>query len=140
MLAPGIAGSRGKKRMEQTRILIVEDQADIRRLIRWALEDSDYMLHEAASGELALQLLPVLTPDLVLLDVMMPGNADGYEVCRQIRANPALTKTRVMMLTAQARSSDQDKAIAAGADAFLAKPFSPAKLIELVEELLGKAR
>lgn len=126
--------------MEQTRILIVEDQADIRRLIRWALEDSDYMLHEAASGELALQLLPVLTPDLVLLDVMMPGSADGYEVCRQIRANPALTKTRVMMLTAQARSSDQDKAIAAGADAFLAKPFSPAKLIELVEELLGKAR
>jgi CheY-like chemotaxis protein len=126
--------------MDQTRILIVEDQADIRRLIRWALEDTDYMLHEAASGELALQLLPVLVPDLVLLDVMMPGSADGYEVCRQIRANPVLAKTRVMMLTAQARSSDQEKAIAAGAHAFLAKPFSPTKLIELVESLLADAR
>ena len=126
--------------MDQTRILIVEDQADIRRLIRWALEDSDYMLHEAASGELALQLLPVLVPDLVLLDVMMPGSADGYEVCRQIRANPALAKTRVMMLTAQARNSDQEKAMAAGAHAFLAKPFSPTKLIELVESLLAGAR
>lgn len=126
--------------MDQTRILIVEDQADIRRLIRWALEDSDYMLHEAASGELALQLLPVLVPDVVLLDVMMPGSADGYEVCRQIRANPALAKTRVMMLTAQARTSDQEKAIAAGAHAFLAKPFSPSKLIELVESLLAQDR
>ncbi len=122
----------------QARILIVEDQADIRRLIRWALEDSGCTLHEAANGSLALQLLPVLVPDIVLLDVMMPGEIDGYEVCRRIRANPALAKTQVVMLTAQARTSDHDLAMAAGASAFLAKPFSPARLIELIEELISQ--
>lgn len=122
----------------RTRILIVEDQADIRRLIRWALEDSNYTLHEAANGTLALQLLPVLLPDLVLLDVMMPGEVDGYEVCRRIRANPALAKTQVVMITAQARTADHDHAMASGADAFLAKPFSPARLVELIEELASK--
>ncbi len=122
----------------QARILIVEDQADIRRLIRWALEDSGCTLHEAANGNLALQLLPVLVPDIVLLDVMMPGELDGYEVCRRIRANPALAKTQVVMITAQARNSDHDQAMAAGANAFLAKPFSPARLIELIEELTSK--
>lgn len=122
----------------QARILIVEDQADIRRLIRWALEDGNYTLHEAANGSLAMQLLPVLAPDLVLLDVMMPGEIDGYEVCRRIRANPALAKTQVVMITAQARQADQELAMAAGADAFLAKPFSPARLVELIEELSAK--
>lgn len=122
----------------QARILIVEDQADIRRLIRWALEDGNYTLHEAANGSLAMQLLPVLAPDLVLLDVMMPGELDGYEVCRLIRANPALAKTQVVMITAQARQADQELAMAAGADAFLAKPFSPARLVELIEELSAK--
>lgn len=119
------------------RILIVEDQADIRRLMRWALEEGDYVLHEAANGTLALQLMPVLRPDLVLLDVMMPGELDGYEVCRRIRADADLGSTKIVMITAQARAADQAQAMEAGVNAFLAKPFSPAKLVEVVEGLLS---
>ncbi|MCU7374196.1 response regulator [Paucibacter sp. O1-1] len=70
------------------RILIVEDQADIRRLIRWALEDSGHRLHEAANGALALQIVQAMRPDLMLIDVVMPGEISGLDLCKQIEARP----------------------------------------------------
>lgn len=122
-----------------SRILIIEDQADIRRLIRWSLDDADHDFHEATNGTQGLAAAKSLQPDLVLLDVMMPGGIDGFEVCRQIRADPALARTPVLMLTARAQSRDHDAGQQAGADLFLTKPFSPAQLALEVERLLSKA-
>jgi CheY-like chemotaxis protein len=118
------------------KLLIVEDQADIRRLIRWALEDDAYEIQEAANGTAGLEKILSWQPDMVLLDTMMPGGMDGLEVCRQVRAAPGTAKTVIVMLTATAASADHEAARAAGADYFLPKPFSPAKLSELLGALL----
>lgn len=118
------------------RILIVEDQADIRRLIRWVLEDSGHRLHEAANGALALQIVQAMRPDLMLVDVVMPGEISGLDLCRQIKQDPTLTDIRVIVLSASAAPHERHAALDAGADAFLAKPFSPGRLRDLVEEQL----
>ncbi|MBB2487144.1 response regulator [Mitsuaria sp. WAJ17] len=118
------------------KLLIVEDQADIRRLIRWALEEDDYEIREAANGSVGLDQILSWQPDMVLLDMMMPGGIDGLELCRQVRASPGTGKTIIVMLTAKAASADQEAARAAGADYFLPKPFSPAKLSGLLHALL----
>ncbi|MCZ8074353.1 MAG: response regulator [Paucibacter sp.] len=124
--------------MKKAKILIVEDQADIRRLIRWALEDTGHQLYEAPNGSLALDLARTMQPDLVYLDVMMPGGIDGVEVCRQMRAEPQLAQALIVMLTADASPATKTRALEAGANFFLAKPFSPAKLLELTEVLIKK--
>jgi CheY-like chemotaxis protein len=120
-----------------SKILVIEDQADIRRLIRWSLEDTGHSLDEAPNGTLGLELALALRPDLVFLDVMMPGGLGGIEVCAQMRADPALAHTVIVMLTADAAQQTRTRALEAGANYFLAKPFSPAKLLELTETLLG---
>ena len=114
------------------RILIIEDQSDIRRLIRWTLEFEDYEIHEAATGPDGLAAAAALKPDLILLDVMMPGGLDGFQVCTQIKADPALKHTPVIILTARSQLRDREAGERAGADAFLAKPFSPLELVETV--------
>ncbi|MFY7864079.1 response regulator transcription factor [Roseateles sp.] len=123
----------------KAKILVVEDHADIRRLIRWALEDTGHALFEAPNGTLGLEMARTVQPDLVYLDLMMPGGLDGIEVCAQIRRDPALAHTLVVMLTADAAQQTKAKSLAAGVNFFLPKPFSPAKLLELTEVLL-KAR
>ena len=85
-----------------TSLLIVEDQPEIRMLIQMALEFENFEIHEAADGDAALALLPTLRPDLVLLDVLMPGSRNGLDVCRAIKANAQLSGTRVVMLSAPA--------------------------------------
>lgn len=121
----------------QARILIVEDQADTRRLIRWALEEAGHRLHEAASGALALQIAQALRPDLMLVDVVMPGEIGGLELCAQVRQDPTLAATKLVVLSASAAPHERQRALAAGANAFLAKPFSPARLAELIGEVLA---
>ena len=121
------------------RILIVEDHADIRKLIRMTLEYAEYELDEAADGGLGLRLAQLAKPDLVLLDVMMPGELDGLQVCRRIKADPRLAGTRVVLLTARGQVKDREAGLAAGADAYLVKPFSPLQLIETVEHWLEPA-
>jgi len=121
-----------------SKILVVEDHADIRRLVRWALEDSGHTLFEAQNGLLGLVLARNVLPDLVFLDVTMPG-MDGIEVCAQIRKDPTLAHTLIVMLTADDAQRTKAKSLAAGANFFLPKPFSPAKLLDLTEVLL-KAR
>jgi DNA-binding response OmpR family regulator len=120
------------------RILIIEDQADIRRLIRWTLEFEDYEIHEASNGPAGLEQARAIKPDLVLLDVMMPGGLDGFQVCEQLKADPALASVPVVMLTARSQQRDRDAGNRAGADAFLAKPFSPLQLVETVSGMLKK--
>lgn len=118
------------------RVLIVEDQADIRKLIRMTLEFEPYEIFEAGDGVSGLALATSVQPDLILLDVMMPGELDGLQVCARVRANPALADSRVVLLTARGQTQDRDAGQQAGADEYLIKPFSPLQLIETIERLM----
>jgi DNA-binding response OmpR family regulator len=121
------------------RILIVEDQPDICKLIRMTLEFGDFEIHEAHDGETGLNMVRAIRPAIVLLDVMMPGLLDGYQVCTRIKQDPELRSIQVVMLTARGQVSDLAAGEAAGADAYLVKPFSPLELIERVEAMVPAA-
>lgn len=116
-------------------ILVVDDQPDIRRLISMTLNYGNYELHEASNGTEALRFAQALRPDLILLDVMMPGAVDGFQVCTEVKqqAKPPV----VIMLTARGQVTDLHEGREAGCDEYLIKPFSPLQLIELVERYLG---
>ncbi|MDE1947224.1 MAG: response regulator [Burkholderiales bacterium] len=118
------------------KVLIVEDHADIRRLIRMTLELDDHEIHEAADAAAGLEAARRLLPDVVLLDVMLPGGMDGLAVCRALRADPALRRTAIVMLSALGSGSDRENGLEAGADAYLVKPFSPLNLIETIDSLV----
>jgi CheY-like chemotaxis protein len=122
--------------MSRPLLLIVEDQPDLRKLLKVTMSLGEAEIHEAADGHAALNMARTLLPDVILLDVMMPGGLDGLEVCRRIKSDASLKKIRIIMLTARAQQSDIDSAMAAGADAYLSKPFSPLELIQTVSSLL----
>lgn len=122
---------KGSMQGGRTRVLIVDDDVFIRDLVRNLLEAEEYDLEEAASGDEALRAAAARPPDVVLLDIMMPG-LDGYAVCRAIRANPALAGTVVVMLTAKDTPADRAAGMAAGASAYLTKPFSSLELFETI--------
>lgn len=121
------------------RILIVEDQPDICKLIRMTLEFGDFEIHEAHDGESGLNMARATMPTVMLLDVMMPGLLDGYQVCSRIKQDPVLRGIQVVMLTARGQATDLAAGEAAGADAYLVKPFSPLELIERVEAMAAAA-
>ncbi len=121
------------------RVLIVEDQADIRKLIRMTLEFEEYEIHEASDGALGLSLARDVSPDLVLLDVMMPGEMDGLQVCKAIKNTPGLAGVKVVLLTARGQARDREAGKMAGADEYLIKPFSPLQLIDTIERLMSAA-
>ena len=114
------------------RILIVEDQPDIRELIQMSLESGEFEIHEAENGDMALQMAAQLSPDLMLLDVMMPGSLDGLAVCQRIKTDPARKRTRIVMLSARSQAADRQAGLKAGADDYLVKPFSPRQLLQVV--------
>lgn len=116
-------------------VLIVDDEPQIVSLVRATLEDDRVWIAEAADGYGALQLAELLRPDVVLLDVHMPG-LDGVEVCRRLKADPRLQRTKIIMLTAAVQAEDQRRGLAAGADQYLTKPFSPLRLLTLIQSLL----
>jgi two-component system, OmpR family, phosphate regulon response regulator PhoB len=121
------------------RVLIVEDQPDIRKLIRMTLEFEDYEIHEAADGAYGLNLARATRPDIVLLDVMMPGELDGLQVCQSLKGDAATRHIKVVLLTARGQARDREAGQQAGADEYLVKPFSPLQLIETIERLLQTA-
>jgi DNA-binding response OmpR family regulator len=125
--------------MSTSPILIVEDQADLRKLIRMTLSFGPFEVHEADNGESAVHMARALRPKLIFMDVMMPGLIDGYQACTQIKEMHELTETRVVMLTARGQENDLAAGKRAGADAYLTKPFSPLELIDVAERLLKKA-
>jgi len=116
-------------------ILIVDDQPDLRLLIQLTLSGTGYGVREAADGEAALAACAEQVPDIVLLDVMLPG-IDGYEVCRRLKADARTCTAFVVLMTAGHQETERVRAEQAGADRYLAKPFSPAKLLELVRSRL----
>jgi CheY-like chemotaxis protein len=119
------------------KLLIVDDEDNIRRLLSATLAGGQYEVLQARDGKNALALIQRERPDFVLLDVAMPG-LDGIEVCRQVKASPALRGTTVVMLTAQAQTEVRRRATEAGADVFLTKPFSPLQILEIVERKVVK--
>jgi two-component system phosphate regulon response regulator PhoB len=118
------------------RVLIVEDQPDIRKLIRMTLEFEDFEIHEASDGAFGLHLARATLPDIVLLDVMMPGELDGLQVCQRLKQDEATRHIKVVLLTARGQARDREAGQHAGADEYLVKPFSPLQLIETIERLL----
>ena len=121
------------------RVLIVEDQAEIRKLIRMTLEFEPYEIHEAADGATGLRMAGEIQPEVMLLDVMMPGELDGLQVCRRVRDDPLLSGTRVLLLSARGQLRDRQAGELAGADEYLIKPFSPLQLVETIVRLMPDA-
>jgi diguanylate cyclase (GGDEF)-like protein len=120
-------------------VLVVDDDADIRRFLSLTLRHEGFVVHEAVNAEDALQKARDVDPDVVLLDVMMPG-VDGYEVCRRLRADPRTTDTPVILLTAKGRREDKVRGLGAGADDYVVKPFDPEELVARVNGVLRRAR
>ena len=120
-------------------ILTIDDQADIRRLVRMTLEYDGYNVLEACEGEEGLALARSRRPDLILLDVMMPG-IDGLMVSKTLQADPQLSRIPVIMLTALDRDSDIDAGMDAGARAYLCKPFGPVELLQMIESFILEAQ
>jgi two-component system cell cycle response regulator DivK len=117
------------------RILAVDDQEDNRRILRDLLTSAGYEVIEATTGEDAVASAEAQVPDLILMDIQLPG-IDGYEATRRIKANPRLRQIPLIVVTSYALSGDEGKALAAGADAYVSKPFSPRALLAKVREHL----
>jgi two-component system cell cycle response regulator DivK len=117
------------------RILVVDDQEDNRRILRDLLSSVGYELIESEDGAQAVVAAAAHQPDLILMDIQMPI-LDGYDATRQIKADPKLRAIPVIAVTSYALSGDEDKARAAGCDAYIAKPYSPRQLLARVREFL----
>jgi two-component system response regulator ResD len=116
-------------------ILVADDDDAVRHLVALTLARGALMVVQAGDGAEALALARCLRPDLAVLDVLMPG-PDGIAVCRALKADPATAAMPVVIVTAEAGPDARGRALAAGADAYLTKPFSPAALLALVRDLL----
>ena len=117
------------------RILVVEDHEDNRRILRDLLSAAGYDMIEAHDGETALAMIGTAGADLILMDIQLPG-IDGYEVTRRIKADPALAATPIIAVTSFALSGDDAKALAAGCNDYVAKPFSPRQLLAKIRQYL----
>jgi phosphate regulon transcriptional regulator PhoB len=120
-------------------VLIVEDEPDIRNLVVHHLAREGFRCRAVGSGADALARVKALTPDLVVLDLMLPG-MDGLEVCRRLRADPATAGVPIIMLTAKADEVDRVVGLEMGADDYIVKPFSPKELVARVRAVLRRAR
>ena len=118
-------------------ILIVDDQGELRKLVSMTLDFGNYELHEAENGESALAIAAVVQPDLIILDVMMAGEVDGYQVCEQLKQEGNGKIPYVMLLTARGQKSDLEEGQRVGPNNYLVKPFSPLELIEKVKVALA---
>ena len=119
------------------RILVIEDQEDNRRIVRDLLTSAGYETIEAGTGEEGVAAAEAHRPDLILMDIQLPG-MDGYETTRRIKANPALRRIPIIAVTSYALSGDDAKALEAGCDAYVTKPFSPRALLAKIREYLPK--
>jgi len=119
------------------RVLIADDEANIVASLEFLMERAGFEVKVAATGDQALALAVSFAPDLVLLDVMMPGKS-GYDVCQRLKSDPASRAIKVIMLSAKGREVEMAKGIELGADAYVTKPFSTRDLVAKVRELLGE--
>jgi two-component system, OmpR family, KDP operon response regulator KdpE len=123
--------------MAGERILVVDDEPRLVRLINEVLRATGYTVITASSGERALELIPVEQPNLILLDLILPGNVDGYEICRRVRE---YSDVPVIMITARAREADMLHGFDVGADDYITKPFSAKELLARVRAVLRRSQ
>ncbi len=121
----------GKKK-----ILVIEDSLTMQRLLSYVFEKEGYDVQIASNGVEGLEKARAIKPDLVFTDLMMPIK-DGYEVCREIRADEHLKDIILIILTARGQDSDVEKGLAAGADDYVVKPFDPPKVVDRVKEIFS---
>ena len=121
-----------------TTVLIADDEQTLRLLVSATMMSDEYEVVEASDGDEAWQLLRQYRPQVALLDVQMPGRT-GLELTQEIRADPELEKTFVVLLTSKAQQADIQAGLAAGADRYLTKPFSPLELLTIVEQAVARA-
>ncbi|HEY0584212.1 MAG TPA: response regulator, partial [Chloroflexota bacterium] len=117
-------------------VLIADDEPNLRRLVNATIKSDQYEVVEATDGDEAWQMLQEHHPDVALQDIQMPGRT-GLDLARLIKAAPDMAGTHVILLTSQAREVDIHAGLAAGADRYLTKPFSPLELLTIVEQALG---
>ncbi|GDY01619.1 hypothetical protein LBMAG49_09480 [Planctomycetota bacterium] len=122
--------------MNPKTVLVVDDEPFICRSLTFVLRKANYHVLEARNGEEALLAIKQHKPDLVFMDVMMP-KINGFQVCTQVKQDPELLQTLIVLLTAKGQASDRDLGLQAGADEYLTKPFSPTRILALARELLG---
>ncbi|MEM6497983.1 MAG: response regulator [Pseudomonadota bacterium] len=120
-------------------VLIVDDESYIVTSLSYVMKNAGFDVDSAGDGEEALEKIKAKTPDLVILDIMMP-KLDGFEVCKQIRANPDWDSVRIIMLTAKGRDSEREKGLELGADDYLTKPFSTRDILQRAKDVLAAAR
>jgi DNA-binding response OmpR family regulator len=118
-------------------ILVVEDDADVAALVVHKLTSAGHQVTRVADGDAALRTIRAERPDLVVLDWMIPG-MDGIAVCEAVRADPEVSRTRILMLTAKAQESDFERAFRSGADEYMQKPFSTRELVMRAESILAR--
>lgn len=119
------------------KILIVDDQVEVRELMEVTLRYGHYKILQASNGEEAISITKKEKPELVIMDIMMPGEIDGFEATRLIKSDPQTKTCKIIMLTAKGQDADKDKAEELGIEAYFVKPFSPLDLINKIEEILG---
>ncbi len=119
-------------------ILIVDDQPEVRKLLEVVLREPERRFLHAANGAEALAMARESHPDLILLDVMMPGGMDGHQVARLLKDDPATADCTIIAMTAKVQERDRDEALAAGADDYVSKPFDMPELKAKVTRLLQK--
>jgi CheY-like chemotaxis protein len=119
------------------KILIAEDERDIRDLIAFTLRFAGYEVFAANNGEEAVELAPRVNPDLILMDVRMP-RMTGYEACKRLKADPDLTDIPVVFLSAKGQENEIQQGLASGAEEYLLKPFAPDQLTARVKAILAK--
>ncbi|GAA2526765.1 response regulator [Pilimelia columellifera] len=122
-----------------TTVLIADDDADIRDLVSFKLEQANFQVTAVADGESALAVAREQHPRLAVLDIAMPGMS-GVDVCRLLRGDPSTKDMMIILLTARVQEHDIEGGFSAGADDYVTKPFSPRELVSRVEALLARAR
>ncbi len=120
----------------QKKILVVDDEKDIRDLVEVTLLRGDHLVMKAESGDRAVDIARTQKPDLILMDIMMPGNIDGLEATRILKNDPETRQCKVVLLTAKGQLADRQEGIKAGADDYFSKPFSPLELLKKVDQIL----
>jgi DNA-binding response OmpR family regulator len=118
-------------------VLIIDDEPYILRSLSYLLSREGYSVETAMNGQQGLERVRELRPPIVFLDIMMPA-MNGYEVCEQIKKDPALQSTYVIMLSAKGQQIDQERALLGGADEYMTKPFSPREIAEHVRSLVER--
>lgn len=124
--------------MKRKRILVVDDEVYILHILEFSLAMEDYDVLTASSGEQALQKIEEERPDLVVLDILMPG-MDGFEVCRRVKTDERLADIPIIFLSAKEQRADRAFGLSLGASAYISKPFSPQKLIEEIQAVLERS-